>query len=64
VGAGGLLVGALGPRTALLLAGLGPMLVAAAGLTVLRRPGAYPVVKGTTSCGQVVPSGGVTPSIR
>jgi hypothetical protein len=35
--AGGLLVGALGPRSALLLAGLGPMLAAAAGLTVIRR---------------------------
>ncbi|MCW3063863.1 MAG: transporter [Solirubrobacterales bacterium] len=37
VGAGGLLVGALGPRTALLLAGLGPVLAAGARLIALRR---------------------------
>ena len=36
VGAGGVLVGALGPRAALLLAGLGPIAAAAAGLTALR----------------------------
>jgi MFS family permease len=35
--AGGALVGALGPRTALLLAGLGPILAAAAGLAALGR---------------------------
>jgi hypothetical protein len=39
VGAGGVLVSALGPRTALLLAGLGPILAAAAGLTALRQHG-------------------------
>ena len=37
VGAGGLLVGALGPRAALLVAGLGPILAAAGGLIALRR---------------------------
>jgi hypothetical protein len=37
VGAGGLLVTALGPRAALVLAGAGPVLAAAAGLTVLYR---------------------------
>ena len=37
VGAGGVLVSALGPRAALLLAGLGPIVAAAAGLTSLRR---------------------------
>jgi Major Facilitator Superfamily len=37
LGAGGVLVSALGPRAALLLAGLGPVLAAAAGLTALRR---------------------------
>jgi MFS family permease len=36
VGAGGLLVSALGPRAALVLAGLGPILAAAIGLTGLR----------------------------
>jgi hypothetical protein len=36
VGAGGLLVNALGPRSALMLAGLGPLMAAAAGLTALR----------------------------
>ena len=36
VGAGGVLVSALGPRAALLLAGLGPIVAAAAGLTALR----------------------------
>jgi MFS family permease len=36
VGAGGLLVSALGPRAALVLAGLGPILAAAVGLTGLR----------------------------
>jgi MFS family permease len=41
VGAGGLLVGALGPRAALLLAGLGSILAATAGLAALgRRAGA------------------------
>jgi Na+/melibiose symporter-like transporter len=35
VGGGGLLVGALGPRAALLLAGLGPIVAAGAGLTAL-----------------------------
>jgi Na+/melibiose symporter-like transporter len=39
VGAGGLLVSALGPRAALVLAGLGPILAAAAGLTALRQRG-------------------------
>ena len=39
VGAGGVLVSALGPRAALLLAGLGPILAAAAGLTALRDHG-------------------------
>jgi MFS family permease len=39
VGAGGALVSALGPRAALLLAGLGPIVVAVAGLTALRRRG-------------------------
>ena len=38
VGLGGVLVTALGPRAALLLAGLGPVLAAAAGLGALRRP--------------------------
>ena len=37
VGAGGLLVTAGGPRAALVIAGLGPILAAAAGLTALRR---------------------------
>ena len=37
VGCGGALVSGLGPRTALLLAGLGPILAAAAGLAALRR---------------------------
>jgi hypothetical protein len=40
VGAGGVLVGALGPRAALLLAGLGPIVAAVAGLAALRRGGA------------------------
>jgi hypothetical protein len=35
VGGGGLLVGALGPRAALLLAGLGPIVAAGVGLTAL-----------------------------
>jgi hypothetical protein len=35
----GVLVSALGPRAALLLAGLGPILAAAAGLTALRQRG-------------------------
>lgn len=39
VGAGGVLVSALGPRTALLVAGLGPVLAAVAGLGTLRRRG-------------------------
>jgi Na+/melibiose symporter-like transporter len=39
--AGGLLVAAIGPRPALLIAGLGPVALAAAGLGVLR-PGARP----------------------
>jgi MFS family permease len=39
VGAGGVLVSALGPRAALMVAGLGPILAALAGLTALRRPG-------------------------
>jgi hypothetical protein len=46
VGAGGLLVGAVGPRTALLVAGLGPVILAAAGLVGLGKhaapSGAYP----------------------
>ena len=37
LGAGGVLVAALGPRAALVLAGAGSMLAAAAGLTALRR---------------------------
>jgi hypothetical protein len=36
VGAGGVLVGALGPRAALVLAGIGPILAAVAGLSALR----------------------------
>jgi Na+/melibiose symporter-like transporter len=40
--AGGALVGVLGARPALLLAGLGPMLAAAAGLAVLPRPAGAP----------------------
>jgi MFS family permease len=39
VGAGGALVSALGPRAALLLASLGPIVAAGAGLTALRRRG-------------------------
>jgi MFS family permease len=39
VGAGGVLVGALGPRAALVLAGLGPVVAATAGLAALRRRG-------------------------
>ena len=39
VGAGGVLVSALGPRAALVLAGLGPILAAAAGLAALRLGG-------------------------
>jgi MFS family permease len=39
VGAGGVLVSALGPRAALMVAGLGPILAALAGLITLRRPG-------------------------
>ncbi len=43
VGAGGLLVSALGPRAALLLAGLGPILAATAALTALQqRPDSAP----------------------
>ena len=37
VGAGGVLVGALGPRVALALAALGPILAATAGLAALRQ---------------------------
>jgi tetrahydromethanopterin S-methyltransferase subunit C len=37
VGAGGVLVSTLGPRGALALAGLGPILAAVAGVTALRR---------------------------
>jgi hypothetical protein len=39
VGAGGVLVSALGPRAALMVAGLGPIVAALAGLTALRRRG-------------------------
>jgi hypothetical protein len=39
VGAGGVLVSALGPRAALVLAGLGPMVAAAAGLMICPRDG-------------------------
>jgi hypothetical protein len=39
VGAGGVLVSALGPRAALLLAGLGPILATVAGLTALYQRG-------------------------
>lgn len=39
VGAGGVLVDAVGPRAALLLAGVGPILAATAGLTALRARG-------------------------
>ncbi len=39
LGAGGVLVAALGPRAALLLAGVAPVLAAAAGLAALRRTG-------------------------
>jgi MFS family permease len=42
VGAGGVLVSALGPRAALVVAGLGPILAALAGLTALRRRGGAP----------------------
>lgn len=42
VGAGGVLVAALGPRGALVLAALGPILAAAAGLGALRRHRAQP----------------------
>jgi Na+/melibiose symporter-like transporter len=42
VSAGGLLVGALGPRTALTLAGVGPILAALAGLAALRRSAPAP----------------------
>ena len=37
LGAGGVLVGALGPRAALVVAGVGPVLAATAGLAALRR---------------------------
>jgi MFS family permease len=37
LGAGGLLVAAIGPRSALLIAGVGPVLAGAAGLVALRR---------------------------
>jgi hypothetical protein len=36
IGAGGLLVAAIGPRPALLIAGLGPVLAGLAGLALLR----------------------------
>ena len=49
VGAGGVLVSALGPRAALLLAGLGPILAAAAGLTALRRRGGAAARQDTAS---------------
>ena len=39
VGTGGVLVSALGPRAALLLAGLGPILAVVAGLTALHQRG-------------------------
>ena len=39
VGAGGVLVSVLGPRAALVLAGLGPIVAAVAGLAALRRRG-------------------------
>lgn len=39
--AGGALVGALGARPALLLAGLGPIVAAAVGLGALRRPAGF-----------------------
>ena len=38
LGAGGVLVAAIGPRTALLLAGLGPVVAALAALAALHRP--------------------------
>ena len=46
VGLGGVAVGALGPRAALLLAGLGPIVAALAGLSALRAksPGRAPIV--------------------
>jgi hypothetical protein len=46
VGAGGVLVGAIGPQAALALAGLGPVVAAVAGLAALSRagrPGASPL---------------------
>jgi Na+/melibiose symporter-like transporter len=51
VGAGGLLVTALGPRTALLVAGLGPVVAGTVGLAALRRgPGATaPVPRAVSS---------------
>ena len=55
VGAGGVLVSALGPRAALLLAGLGPIVAAAAGLTALRRHGTAP--SDTASAVRATPAG-------
>jgi hypothetical protein len=51
VGAGGVLVSALGPRAALLLAGLGPILVAAVGLIALRDRRARPAARAATAPG-------------
>ena len=54
VGAGGVLVSAVGPRAALLLAGLGPILAAMAGLTALRRGGGAASRQGGASAERAV----------
>ena len=56
IGAGGLLVNALGPRGALVIAGLGPLVAAAAGLTGLRgrRPGRA-ALRGPRPAGRLSP---------
>jgi MFS family permease len=56
IGAGGLLVNALGPRGALVIAGLGPLVAAAAGLTGLRgrRPG-LATLRGPRPAGRLSP---------
>ena len=56
VGAGGLLVGALGPRAALVLAGLGPVLAAAAGLTALHRRQVSPRLPASQAAGRILSS--------
>ena len=57
VGAGGVLVGALGPRAALALAGLGPILAAVGGLAALRRRSA---VVASIRAGEAKTIGGLT----